>query len=104
MEEYGHGESRIVFLPVGETAIELIQPLAPDSQSARFLAEHGPGIQHIALEVEELESAMGRARRSGAQLQDEEPRQGAAGTRIAFLDPTSFGGFMVELCELDDDC
>ena len=103
-EEYGHGESRIVFLPVGETAIELIQPLSPDSQGARYLAEHGPGIQHVALEVDELDSAMDRVRRSGAQLQDEHPRQGAGGTRIAFLDPNCFGGFMVELCEVLDDC
>ena len=99
-EEYGHGESKIVFLPIGETAIELIQPLSPNSEAARYLRDNGPGIQHIALEVDELDSAMGRVRLSGAQLQDDLPRQGAGGTQIAFLDPRSFGGFMVELCEV----
>lgn len=103
-EEYGQGELRIVFLHIGETAIELIQPLSPNSEAARYLTEHGPGIQHIALEVDELDSAMDRARLSGAQLQDDHPRQGAGGTRIAFLDPKSFGGFMVELCEVLNDC
>jgi methylmalonyl-CoA epimerase len=104
IEEYGQGESRIVFLPVGETAIELIQPLSPDSEAARYLTEHGPGIQHVALEVDELEAAMDRARHSGAQLKDDHPRPGAGGTRIAFLDAESLGGFMVELCEVLNDC
>ncbi len=103
-EEYGDGESKIVFLPIGETAIELIQPLSPNSEAARYLTEHGPGIQHIALEVDQIDRAMDRARLSGAQLQDDHARQGAGGTQIAFLDPESFGGFMVELCEVSNDC
>ncbi len=102
-EEYGQGESKIVFLPVGKTAIELIEPLSPDSDGARYLREHGPGIQHIALEVDELGGAMDRVRVSGGRLQDERPRQGAGGTEIAFLDAESFGGFMIELCEVLDD-
>ena len=103
VETYGEGQLKLVFLRIGETDLELIEPLRPDSDAAAYLADHGPGIQHLALEVKELGSAMQQVKQSGVALADEQPRAGAAGTRIAFLRPESLGGLMLELCETVDD-
>ena len=103
VEEYGDGELRILFLPVGETDIELIEPLRKDSDNARYLAENGPGIQHIALEVNGLEERIEFVQSAGGKMQNKEPRAGAGNTRIAFIEPESLGGLMIELCEPDGD-
>jgi methylmalonyl-CoA/ethylmalonyl-CoA epimerase len=98
VERYGE-ELDIAFLPCGETLIELIKPLTNDGWNADYLEEQGPGIQHVAFEVEDLEAALEELRTRGVDTMGDAPMPGAGGTRIAFLDPRAFGGILVELCE-----
>lgn len=89
----------IAFLPCGDTQVELICPREEDDPAARYLREHGPGIQHVAFEVEDLEAALAELGERGVETLGEAPRPGADDTIIAFLDPRSFGGILVELCQ-----
>ncbi|MQA73404.1 MAG: methylmalonyl-CoA epimerase [Solirubrobacterales bacterium] len=89
----------IAFLPCGDSQIELIHPRDADDPAAQYLREHGPGIQHVALEVDDLEGALAELGERGVDVVGEAPRPGADETIIAFLDPRSFGGILVELCQ-----
>jgi methylmalonyl-CoA epimerase len=90
---------RVAMLPLGSTRIELLEPTAPDSPVARFLAKRGPGLHHICLRVPELEAAVARLREKGARLIDEVPGSGAGGHKYVFVHPSSAGGVLVELVE-----
>jgi methylmalonyl-CoA/ethylmalonyl-CoA epimerase len=98
VERYGE-ELDIAFLPCGETLVELIQPLTNTGWNAEYLAERGSGIQHVAFEVEDLETALEELKGRGVEPMGDAPVPGAGGMRIAFLDPAAFGGILVELCE-----
>jgi len=89
----------IVSLPFGESEVELLQPLDPDTPVGRFLARRGPGIHHICYRVADLDAALDACRRAGYQLIDEVPRQGAGGHRIAFVHPKATDGILLELTE-----
>jgi methylmalonyl-CoA/ethylmalonyl-CoA epimerase len=99
-EVYG-GVLDIAFLPCGDTQVELIQPRSEDDPAAQYLREQGPGIQHVAFEVDDIVQALVEMRERGVDVVGEAPRPGAGGTLIAFLDPRKFGGILVELCQLD---
>ena len=98
VERYGE-ELDIAFLPCGETLVELIKPLTGEGWNAEYLREQGPGIQHVALEVEDLEAALEELKSRGVDHMGDAPLPGAGGMRIAFLDPRAFCGILVELCE-----
>ena len=97
-EQYGD-ELDIAFLPCGETLVELIKPRTDQGFNADYLRQHGPGIQHVAFEVDDLEAALAELDKRGVKPLGDAPMPGAGGTRIAFLDPQAFGGILVELCE-----
>lgn len=92
---------KVAFLTVGETRIELIEPIADDSPVRKFLDKKGgrTTIHHVAYEVPDVEQAIAEAREKGVRLIDEEPRIGAGGVRIAFLHPKATSGILTELCE-----
>ena len=98
IEPYGD-ELQIAFLPCGDTLVELIEPRTEAGSNADYLRQHGPGIQHVAFEVEDLEAALSELAERGVKPLDDAPMPGAGGTRIAFLEPQAFGGILVELCE-----
>jgi methylmalonyl-CoA/ethylmalonyl-CoA epimerase len=87
-------------LPLGETSLELISPKGNEGLE-RFLEKRGPGLHHIALEVEGIEAALSALKALGVQLIDETPRSGARGHKVAFLHPKATGGVLVELVEPD---
>ena len=99
----GHAETAdgatIVSLTMGESAVELLSPIAPDSPVARFLARRGPGIHHICYRVPDLDRALDACRAGGYALVDQAPRLGAGGRRIAFVHPKSTAGILLELTE-----
>lgn len=97
-EPYG-SELDIAFLPCGDTLVELILPRTEEGFSADYLRENGPGIQHVAFEVDDLEAALAELSERGVRPLGEAPRPGAGNTIIAFLDPEPFGGILVELCQ-----
>jgi methylmalonyl-CoA/ethylmalonyl-CoA epimerase len=80
-------------------AVELIEPLSPDSTVARFLERRGSGLHHVAYESDDLPSDLARLKEAGVELIDEEPRPGAGGHLVAFLHPRSTGGILVELVQ-----
>ena len=87
------------FFPVGDSEVELLESTAPDGPIAKYLEKNGQGIQHVALQVENLEDALTELKEKGIRLIDETPRIGAGGARIAFLHPKATMGVLVELCE-----
>jgi methylmalonyl-CoA/ethylmalonyl-CoA epimerase len=90
----------VAFLSVGSSHIELVRPTTDDSGIAKYLAKRGPGMHHICLAVEDIESAMAKLMSSGIELINETPRIKANGTRYAFVHPKSTGGVLVELYEM----
>jgi methylmalonyl-CoA/ethylmalonyl-CoA epimerase len=93
-------KTRVGFFKVGESNIELVQPSEPDSPIAKFLESKGPGIHHICFEVDDIEAEIKAYVARGAALVDQKPREGAHGSKVAFLHPKSSGGVLIELCEL----
>lgn len=89
---------QVAFLPVGESNVELVQPLSDDTGIARFLTQRGEGIHHICFAVEDIEAVLARLKAHQVQLIDEVPRQGAHG-RVAFVHPKAMHGVLVELVE-----
>jgi len=80
-------------------AVELLEPLGPDSTIARFLERRGEGLHHIAYRTADLDRELARLDAEGVPLIDRAPRQGARGHRVAFLHPSGAGGVLVELVE-----
>lgn len=90
---------RIAFLPVGESQLELLEPLAADTVIAKFLERRGEGLHHIALAVHDVVAAMDGARTAGLAVIDEIPRRGARGRQVAFVHPKSTGGVLLEFVQ-----
>ena len=98
VEEVPEQAVRIAFLPVGESELELVEPLSTDSGVAKFLEKRGEGLHHICLEVDDIEAALQDLAAQGIRLIDKQPRRGAHG-RVAFLHPKSAHGVLIELIE-----
>jgi methylmalonyl-CoA/ethylmalonyl-CoA epimerase len=99
VEEVVEQKVRVAMLQVGESKIELLEPTAEDSPVAKFLEKSGPGIHHLAYEVEDIEAAIAGLLGDAVRMIDERPRSGAHGTRIAFVHPKSSNGVLTELCQ-----
>lgn len=84
-------------LRVGDSRLELLAALGSETPVGRFLARRGPGMHHVALEVDDVADELARLQAGGAELVDEQPRPGAFGTTVAFLRPESAGGVLTEL-------
>jgi methylmalonyl-CoA/ethylmalonyl-CoA epimerase len=98
-EDYGPGLLRIGFIPLGDTLLELIEPLTAEGFNADWLRDRGEGIQHIALHVDDIGGAMRALAARGVPVRDATPRPGAAQTLIAFLAPQATGGYLIELTQ-----
>jgi methylmalonyl-CoA/ethylmalonyl-CoA epimerase len=98
-EEVASQKVRVAMLPVGESRIELLEATAADSPISKFLAKRGPGIHHLAFNVDDIRAALADLKSKGARLIDEEPRTGAGGCLVAFIHPSSTGGVLIELVE-----
>lgn len=98
-EVVGTQKVKVSFFKVGESSLELLLPTAEDSPVAKFLETRGEGFHHLALEVEDIDSAVLELKAAGVRLIDETPREGAHGTRVAFIHPKSTYGLLLELVE-----
>lgn len=96
-EEIASQKVRAHFLSTGTSSLELLEPTAPDSPIARYLAKRGPGIHHVALRVEDIDAALAQLKARGVRLIDERPRPGAEGSMVAFIHPAAADGVLVEL-------
>lgn len=92
---------RVAFFGTGSGRIELLEPTDSDSPVARFLAKRGEGVHHVCLAVDDLETALERAEGAGLQVLEPRIRGGAGARRVAFLDPGTTSGVLIELSESD---
>ncbi len=99
IEQVDAQEVIVAFLPAGDSEIELVEPISEDSGIARFLQKNGPGIHHIALEVDDLEGTLSDLKSQGIRLINEKPAIGSGGKRMAFIHPRSTHGVLIELYE-----
>ncbi len=99
VEEVKDQKVKTAFYKIGETKIELLEPLSDDSPVAKFIEKRGEGIHHIAFAVNGIEKALEEISGKGVKLIDKQPRKGAEGLDIAFLHPKSTFGVLTELCE-----
>ena len=100
-EEVTEQGVRVAMLPIGETHIELLEPLQSNSPVGKFLDKRGPGIHHIAVKVADIRSSLAQLKEKGARLIDETPRVGAGGCLVAFVHPASANGVLLELVQHD---
>lgn len=91
---------RLAMLPIGASALELLEPQREDGRTAEWIRERGEGLFHICLEVDDIAASLAELRTKGVRLRDEVPRIGHGGHRIAFLDPSSTAGIVIELVEM----
>jgi methylmalonyl-CoA/ethylmalonyl-CoA epimerase len=86
-----------VYLRVGAGRVELVSPLGDDTPVGRFLARRGPGMHHVAFEVEDVAEAIDELGRSGAAVIEPAPRPGFGGHQVAFIHPDSLHGVLAEV-------
>ena len=86
-------------IPLGSINIELLQPLSYDSPIARFLNKRGEGLHHIAIRVKNIKETLNKCKDNNISLIDETPRIGVGGSLIAFLNPKSTNGVLIELTQ-----
>jgi len=89
----------VAMFQVGNTRIELLEPLSEESPIAKFLEKRGEGFHHIAYEVDNCESSLKTVEEKGVRLIDHKPRLGAGGHLIGFLHPKSTYGVLTELTQ-----
>ena len=99
IEDVPSQKSKVAFLPIGDSEIELVMPTDPGTGLAKYLEKHGEGMHHICFEVDDIESSLEMLREKGIRLIDSEARV-LPGRKIAFIHPKSTGGVLVELYEL----
>ena len=97
-EEQGVHEAMLA-VGDGETRIQLLAPLTPESTIATFIGRSGPGLQQLAFRVTDVEAASATLRERGLRLLYDTPRRGTAGSRVNFVHPRDAGGVLVELVE-----
>ena len=94
------GQTKLAMYPVGETYLELLQALGPESGTSKWIEEKGQSLFHLCFEVDDIDGALDELRGKGVKLLDETPRIGHGGARIAFINPESTGDILIELAEL----
>jgi len=82
---------------VGDGRLELLSALGPDTPVGKFLAKRGPGMHHVAFEVDDVVAETSRLAADGAELIDDVPRRGLFGLEVAFVHPDATGGVLAEL-------
>ncbi|MCB2202469.1 methylmalonyl-CoA epimerase [bacterium] len=99
VEEVPSQASKVAFIPVGDSEVELVQPTDPESGLAKYLEKRGEGMHHLCIEVEDIEGMLSVLKEKGVRLINEEPIA-LPGRRMAFVHPKSANGVLIELYEL----
>ena len=95
-------QARLVMVPVGDTRLELLEPLSDDSVIGKFISKRGEGLHHVSLRVPDLSAAVAKLQQEGMRLVSDEIKVGAGGHRYVFVHPSSAGGVLLELVESSD--
>lgn len=88
-----------VLFAAGDSYVQLLGALGPDTPVGRSLATRGPGVHHVAYRVDDVAASLDRLRAAGVRLIDQAPRAGIRGSRVAFLHPSATGGVLTEIVE-----
>ena len=99
IEEVADQKVRTAFYPIGESTLEYLESTDPEGAVGKFLEKKGPGIHHLAFEVDDVDAAVKELLDKGVQMIDKTPRSGAHGNRIAFIHPKETGGVLIEICQ-----
>ena len=99
VEDVPSQASKVAFIPVGESEIELVQPTTEDSGMAAYLGKRGEGLHHLCIEVDDIEAKIQELKDAGVRLINETP-QVLPGRKMAFIHPKSASGVLVELYEI----
>ena len=99
IEEVGSEFVKTAFFRVGESKIELVAATDPQSPIAKYIEKRGPGIHHVAFDVEDIEAEITRLEAAGFQMIQRTPKEGADNKIVVFLHPRSTNGVLVELCQ-----
>ena len=102
VEEVASQHVRAQFVPVGGTALELLEATSPQSAIARSIERRGPGLHHLTFQVDDIAAVLARLKARGVRLIDQAPRAGASGSLVAFIHPSAAHGVLVELKEAGD--
>lgn len=98
-EEMVEGEAvKTSFFEIGESKIELLEAMNPESPIAKYLDKNREGVHHIAFAVDDLQAEIQRLKNEGFQFINEIPKAGADNKMVVFLHPKSTNGVLVELC------
>lgn len=98
-EEVATQGVRVAMFSLGESHIELLEPLTSNSPVGKFLEKRGPGIHHIAVQVDDIREALASLKAKGLRLIDEVPRVGAGNCLVAFIHPAAANGVLLELVQ-----
>jgi len=90
---------RVAVAHIGTSMVELIAPTSPEAAFAKYLAERGPGMHHIAYRVDDIHAALAQLKAQGLRLIDEVPRHGLHDTLVAFIHPKASLGTLIELVQ-----
>jgi methylmalonyl-CoA/ethylmalonyl-CoA epimerase len=99
--ESEYTKAKIAFFPIGQTRIELIQPINPESVMGKFLEKKGEGIHHISFNVKDVDRSLSELEPRGIQLIDRKARKVRENEKVAFLSPKSTNGVLIELIQED---
>jgi LAO/AO transport system kinase len=90
---------RVVMVPLGESRLELLEPVSENSVIAKFITKRGEGLHHVSLRVPDLDAAVALLTKDGVRLVSSKIGIGAGGHRYVFVHPSSAGGVLLELVE-----
>jgi methylmalonyl-CoA/ethylmalonyl-CoA epimerase len=102
VEDVPSQKSKVAFLPLGESEIELVQPTTSDSGLANFLEKRGEGMHHICIEVSDIDATLAELKSKGVRLINEVPEE-LPGRKMAFIHPKATNGVLVELYQLTEN-
>jgi len=103
IEEVPEQKVKTAFFPIGNSTLEYLEATDPEGPVGKFLEKKGPGVHHVAFEVDDVDAAVRELLAKGVRMIDKEPRSGAHGCRIAFIHPAETAGVLMELCQSPKD-
>jgi methylmalonyl-CoA/ethylmalonyl-CoA epimerase len=98
-EKEGEEEVRSVMIPLGESRVRLLEPLNKGTDLGKFLAQHGEGLHHLALHVDDISGTFEEMKQAGVRLISEEIEIGAGGRLHFLVDPSAANGVLLEICQ-----
>jgi methylmalonyl-CoA epimerase len=98
-ETVEHEGVRVAMIPLGESRVELLEPLGPETPVGRFLSKRGAGLHHVALHVDDIDAAWTELQGRGVAIVSPAIQTGAGGHLYFFVHPKSTGGVLLEICQ-----